>query len=301
VQNYTHMVHQQVNQYDVKERTKEQNMKNKLLQQKYSRDRQLYDESVRKKVEKKTEKEIDTMLVRKIQEEIEAEIRHAAEKRKDQKESLKKVLVENEERRLRILGEAQRQKEEDIKFQQEYTRLIELQEAKRAAELKAREDRAKKFMSMMADTIIKDQKEQMLEEEKKLLKHYLDREEREVADDKMRHQRLKEQKKDIKTYLDHQMGERDQKRQVENNLEKMQADIWKKDTEDYYNYEKNKADKIKEVNLKQAEFLKYQMEQEKIRKGKKMNTEELLMNKRLLKEIAEKDTGKVFQKTLVNV
>jgi len=123
-----------------------------------------------------------------------------------------------------------------------------------------------------------------------------------IEDENMRKHRLFEQKKEIKHYLDHQLVERDMKKEVEHNLEKQQADIWKKDTSDYYNFEKMKADKIKQVNLQQAEFLKYQMDEEKRRKGKKMNTEELLLNKPRLKEIAEKDTGgKPFQKSLVNI
>lgn len=292
---YMNVVHKQLDQYDNKEKKKEEDHHQKVMSEKYSRDKQLLDEYTRKKIEKKTEKELDSILVKKIQNEIENEIRTAAEKRKEQKVQLRQVLQDNEERRIRLLAEAQRQKEEDTKAQQEYTRLIEKQEAARAAELKAREDRAKKFMNLMADTIIKDQKAQMLEEERKLLQHTLDREAKEIADEKARQQRLQEQKKEIRSFLDSQLAEKRRREEEEQKLEKVQAQIWKKDTDDYFEHEKNKAAKLKEVNVQQAEFLKRQMDLNG-GKGKKMAAHELLLNKQKLKEIAEKSESLNFQK-----
>jgi len=57
---------------------------------------------------------------------------------------------------------------------------------------------------------------------------------------------------------------------------------------------------LKEINLKHADILKHQIEEEKRKKGKKMTAEELLLNKQRLKEIAEKDASLKFQKSQVN-
>jgi len=57
---------------------------------------------------------------------------------------------------------------------------------------------------------------------------------------------------------------------------------------------------MKEINLQQQEFLKKQIEEERKRKGKKMSSQELLLNKPKLKEIAEKDNA-IFHKSHVSV
>ena len=89
--------------------------------------------------------------------------------------------------------------------------------------------------------------------------------------------------------------------QLEKEIEKKQAEIWKQDTEDYFAHEKAKFDKIKEINIQQAEFLKKQMEEDKKKKYRKMNAQELLLNKQRLKEIAEKTGAESFQKSLITV
>jgi len=55
-------------------------------------------------------------------------------------------------------------------------------------------------------------------------------------------------------------------------------------------------DTLKEINLRHADVLKQQMEEERKKKVKKMTTEELLLNKQKLKNIAENDDTKKFQK-----
>ena len=296
---YNQLVHEQLNGMAKKEQKKETEMKNKIMQEKSMRDKQLQDENMRKKLDKRSEKEMDELLVTKIRQELDEEARIAAQRRVEDKQQLKKVLIENEDYKKKMADEARREKDADIKAQQEYTRLIEKQMADREAEIKAREDRAKKFMNMMADTVVKDQKAQILEEERKLLKHYMDKESKDMEEEHRRQQRLNEQKVEMRRYLDSQMDEKARKKEEERQLEKKQADIWKKDTEDYNNHEKNKHDYIKDVNKKHADVLKKQMDEER-RRNKKMSTEELLLNKPKLKEIAVKGDETKFQKVLVN-
>jgi len=296
---YNNLVEDQLKNMENKEKKKENDMKNKIMAEKHSRDKQLQDENIRKKLDKRAEKEMDELLVNKIRHELDEEARVAANRRVEDKQQLKKVLTENEDYKKKMADEARREKEADIKAQQEYTRLIEKQMADREAEIKAREDRAKKFMNMMADTVVKDQKAQILEDERKLLKHYMDKEAKDMEEEQRRQQRLNEQKKDMRAYLDSQMEEKARRKEEERQLEKKQADIWKKDTNDYNNHEKSKKEYISDVNKKHAEVLKKQMDEER-RRNKKMSTEELLLNKHKLKEIADKTDGAKFQKVLVN-
>jgi len=94
------------------------------------------------------------------------------------------------------------------------------------------------------------------------------------------------------------LEEKERRRLQEKEIENLQARIWKKDTEDYQNAEKEKFSKMKEINLQQQEFLKKQIDEERKRKGKKMSNQELLLNKPKLKEIAGDNNA--FQKSLVS-
>jgi len=56
LQDYNSAVNTQLKHMDVREKKKEEEMKNKILQEKISRDKQLQEEYIRKKLDKKTEK-----------------------------------------------------------------------------------------------------------------------------------------------------------------------------------------------------------------------------------------------------
>ena len=63
--------------------------------------------------------------------------------------------------------------------------------------------------------------------------------------------------------------------------------MWKQDLENYEAEEKRLNDKIRRINKENADFLVSQAEN-KHRKGKKMEKQEFLINKPLLKEIVGK-------------
>lgn len=52
-------------------------------------------------------------------------------------------------------NEREKEKQEDIQAQEQYTKMLEKQEQDRMNEFKAREKRAQEFMNKMADTVIK--------------------------------------------------------------------------------------------------------------------------------------------------
>jgi len=155
-------------------------------------------------------------------------------------------------------------------------------------------------MGIMEQTVIKDQREQVLEEERKLLRYYQDREAKEVEDENNRKKRLHDMKLDVRNYLDKQKADKEVRKQEENHFNKKQADVWKKDTQEYYESEKKKMETLKDINNRHAEILKQQIEVEKKRKQKKMSVEELLLNKQKLKQIsAQPDLSNKFMKAKV--
>lgn len=74
-------------------------------------------------------------------------------------------MVENEENQRRLRDEADREKNEDIRAQEEYARLQDELERKRDEEKREREEKIKAVMASFADSVIKDQKEQIKAED----------------------------------------------------------------------------------------------------------------------------------------
>ncbi len=64
--------------------------------------------------------------------------------------------------------------------------------------------------------------------------------------------------------------------------------MWKKDLQNYEEEEKRMNSKIKRINMETASFLKNQIEGKTAKQRAKMNRQEFLLNKPLLKEINQK-------------
>ena len=64
--------------------------------------------------------------------------------------------------------------------------------------------------------------------------------------------------------------------------------MWKHDLNNYSEEERRLNDKINKINKENAEFLKRQMEEKQMKNKPKMNKQEFLLNKPLLKEINHK-------------
>ena len=106
----------------------------------------------------------------------------------------------------------------------------------------------------------------------------------------------------MKEFLDKQVGEKNQRKQFETDLSNKQADFWKYDTNNFFETEKKKNEFIRDLNKKHAEILKAQMNEgnkkNKKKVGGKMNIEELLQNKQVLKELAQNNEAPIKREVI---
>lgn len=84
------------------------------------------------------------------------------------------------------------------------------------------------------------------------------------------------------------MEEKKHREHLEKELNDEQADMWKQDLKNYSVEERRLMDKINRINKDNADFLKKQMDEKNLKQKAKMNKQEFLLNKPLLKEINEK-------------
>jgi hypothetical protein len=114
------------------------------------------------------------------------------EKRRQEKEYLQKMLIENEKNQQKMKVEREKERLQDIRAQEEYTRMLEKQEQDRLNEIKAREKRAQEFMNRMADTVIKNMDEKQMDEDNKIRRYEMEKELRERMEDERRYKRHKD-------------------------------------------------------------------------------------------------------------
>lgn len=94
-----------------------------------------------------------------------------AKRKAEEKQSLVKVLEENEINKKKQLENAQKAKEEDIKLAEEYTKLLDKQEEDRANYFKNKQKQQNQFMQIMSNTVIKEQESKLKEELDKIRLH----------------------------------------------------------------------------------------------------------------------------------
>jgi hypothetical protein len=107
-------------------------------------------------------------------------------------------------------------------------------------------------------------------------------------DDERRFKKLKNEQNQMRDFLNKQMEEKKRREGMEKALNDEQAVMWKVDLGNYTEEERRLMDKINNINKENADFLKRQMDDKAAKERKKMNKQEFLLNKPLLKEINEK-------------
>ena len=163
--------------------------------------------------------------------------------------------------------------------------MLEQQEKDRAKEIAERERRAQEFMGRMADTVLKDKDQKDREEEQKIRQYEMEKEMEDKRQDEKAMKKRQEEKKRMREFLAKQVEDKKRKEKIEKELNDEQANMWEIDRKNQEAEEERINNKIKSINKENAEFLQKQMEEkEEARKGK-MNMNEFLLNKQLLKGI----------------
>jgi hypothetical protein len=293
---YEHVQKKHIDLLNEKEKDRMRETQAKINNEKKSRDQQLQEEKIRKRLAEKQEFRQEQEVVARLRAEMEEESRNITEKRVQEKEYLQRMLVENELQKKYQQDEVEKEKLEDIKAQEAYNNMLEQQERDRANEVAERERRAQEFMGKMADTVIKNMDSKQRDEENKIRQYEMEKEQQDRRHDQRSKHKLEEEKRKMREFLAKQVEEKKRKENIEKELNDEQAFMWKKDRENYEQEETRISNKIKSINKDNADFLNRQMgEKEDAKKGK-MNMQEYLLNKQLLKDIngqrkAESATG----------
>lgn len=259
--------------------------KEKILQEKLSRDKQLKEQRRLRRLKERQDKEMDAAMIRRLQEEHHAELKALQQKRYEEMLIRKKMLDENEEAKRIQAEKARKEREEDIRLQEAYAKMLDKQEQDRINELKKREEMQQKFMNRMADTVLKEQHLKNREEDMLLLKHYEDKMKHEMEEEERNRMRDAQAKMEMRNFLEQQIQEKRKNKRKEKEQHNQQADVWKQENEEYFSLEAEEKAKRLSLYKQHAEELKQQMEEKKRGENSKMNVIERAFNKQLLKDI----------------
>ena len=288
-QSYNALNSKYISFLDDKEAKKQKELHDKMLEQKKIRDDQLKQEHRRKKNMQKEESSKDQELVARLKKELEEEKQIALTKKKLEREHMTKMMEENNMAKKKAEEEALREKDDDKQAQEEYTKMLDLQEQDRLNQLKSREKRTQNIMSCMAGKVLQEKDKKMQEEEERIKQFERMKKEKEFKDEQAKARRANTMKKKMCDELAKQVEEKKKRSEFENKMNKDQAGMWKKDVEDYFEEEKKVSDKIKSINREHQSILVQQIEENKRRAmADKMNINEFLLNKKLLEQISEK-------------
>lgn len=107
-------------------------------------------------------------------------------------------------------------------------------------ERKQREEKMKKVMGMFAESVVKDQKDLIRQEDEKMLRNIIAQNERERAEEEKKKVKQLEQRQHLRSFLNQQIDEKRRRQEEEEELNKKQAEIWKQDLDNYNDHEKKK-------------------------------------------------------------
>ena len=278
---YAKMMNEHLKKIDLIEKEKQEELHKQRLKEQDNRKKQMKDEFTRKRIEELKNKKFERNLVKHYTEEIEAEKKANLEKKKKEHEALIQTLKDNELNKLRKAEALKKEKEEDLKFCEENNKIEERKELERKLYFKRIERNANNFMTGVAKEALDKMKKEAEEEELKTNYYTMEKnkKEQEKEEKEIRDRNLA--KIELRKYLDMQVEEKKKNSELEKELEKEQARIWKMDCEKYARDEKVIDDKIRRMNKKNLGYLMEQAKKkENMEKNKnKMSDVEYAMNR----------------------
>ena len=276
-------------QMDKIEKEKQELIQKKIERERASREAQIKQQIVKKKIDILKNKKFEKNLTKTIQEEIEKEKNEAIQKRKKENEALRKVLMENEVNREKIKELRKKAKQEDIDTYKE----MEQNEIKKDLERKRYFDNIKRFANKydenMTQKILNEIKQQEKEGDEKAYQSSLQMQKKEEERELKEKLKKKEEKIKLMKYLDKQIEEKKKEIEFMKSLDEEQGRIWKID-EEKYNEQQKRIDKIiQNMNRRNLDSIMEQMKKKRENQEKKdmMTLDEYAINRELLEKAKE--------------
>lgn len=278
---YDKLFQEHQKELDKIEKEKEELIKQQYLREKASREAQLKDNYIRKRIDELKDKKFDKKIIKNIKNEIEKEKQQFAEEKRKRNEELNKALKKNEENRKNKKKMLEKEREEDLRFLDEERKMDQRLEDQREYLLKKIKSNADRYTNKQAEERVRKIKEDQEAEERKLID--IMNEKKRIADEKEEKEKIRREleKKELKKYYDMQVEEKKKDDEFEKLLDGEQANLWKRDVEKYKDDQQRIKKIIRAKNIRNLEQVKEQIKakQEKEANRFGMSDAEFAMNR----------------------
>ena len=256
---YDQLMDKHLKHLDELEAEKQRLLKERALKIKELRDKQKREQYVDKRINEIKDKLYERDLVKQYKEEIRKAKEKKAAKKKADYEELLKTMKENELHKKLKLEQAKKEREEDIRMMQDAIASDLKKDNERKAYFNRIERSGNVFSQQAIDNVLKARDEKAKADEEKLNNYLMEKErlaEREYC--KMRNDKKNNQKM-LRDFYDKQVLEKKARDEYEKQLDKVQADIWKKDCEQFFEREKETNKMIREFEKNNVKELDKQV------------------------------------------
>ena len=280
---YDKIMQEHQKKMDELEKEKQEKIKKQIMREKESRDEQMRQNYIKKRIELLKEKKFEKSLVKTIQEGLEKDKKEALEKKKRENEALNNAIKENEIKKKKRKEQELKEKEEDIKMREEGIKMQIKQDITRQRYYDLIKNYGNKLTTSHEPILEKMKKDQ--EEEDKKIQFYYDEKNR-LAIEKEKNEALRRhrEKFELKKYLDMQIEEKKKEEEFLKSLDDEQARIWNIDSKKYFDDEKEIENKIRTMNKRNLELVMEQIKKNKSKKKTGMSDTEYALNRDLLQK-----------------
>ena len=280
---YDKIIQEHQKKMDELERQKQEQIKCQIMREKESRDEQMRQNYIKKRIEVLKEKKFEKSLVKTIQEGIEKDKKEALEKKRRENEALINAIKENELKIKKKKEQEKKEKEEDIKMGEERIKMQMKQDIIREKYYENIKNHGTQN-TPEAEEILQKMKKTQEEEDKKIQFYYDEKNRLAIEREKNEALRRKKEKNELKKYLDMQIEEKRKEEEFLKSLDDEQARIWAIDCKKYFEDEKAIESKIRTMNKRNLDLVMEQINKRKMNKKQVMSDTEYAMNRDILQK-----------------
>ena len=252
---------------DELEKEKQKLIKVRAMKEKELRDKQIKESDINKRINKLKDKLYEKELIRHTKEEIKNAEQKFQEKRSLEKEELAKTLKDNELHKKLEKEKLQKEREEDIKMMQDSIAADIKKDNERKAYFNRIERSGNVFAQNAIENILKKREDKLRQDEEKINLYLAEKERKAQQEENDFIINKKKNQKMMRDFYDKQVQEKKDRELYEKNIDKIQAQIWKKDTDDFFAKEKEvkkvirdfEKNNVKELD-KQVKMGKYDVD-----------------------------------------
>ena len=252
---------------DELEKEKQKSIKVRAMKEKELRDKQIKESDINKRINKLKDKLYEKELIRHTKEEIKNAEQKFQEKRRLEKEELAKTLKDNELHKKLEKEKLQKEREEDIKMMQDSIAADIKKDNERKAYFNRIERSGNVFAQNAIENILKKREDKLRQDEEKINLYLAEKERKAQQEENDFIINKKKNQKMMRDFYDKQVQEKKDRELYEKNIDKIQAQIWKKDTDDFFAKEKEvkkvirdfEKNNVKELD-KQVKMGKYDVD-----------------------------------------